>query len=177
MDSAFRQAWEHKWAVRVIVVDGFRSSSEEESSSVSRRLLDPVPWYIRSYDYQTGDCRIVRGEAPPRVVDQFVLEAETAPERRELTRFAFPREARVRSNVLLRSNGHCESCGEPGFLMRDDRRYLETHHIIPLGEGGFDVESNMIAICANEHREAHYGRKADELGLKFTAIVAEKVCS
>ena len=174
MDSAFRQAWEHKWAVRVIVVDGFRNANAEETSSVNQRLLDPVPWFVSSYDYQNGDCRIIRGKAPPRIIDQFILQAERPPDRRKVTSFTIPRDSRVRANVLLRSKEQCESCGEPGFLMQDGRRYLETHHIIPLSLGGPDIEANMIAICPNEHREAHHGLRAGELGQKFTAIVTAK---
>ncbi|WP_407646473.1 HNH endonuclease [Henriciella aquimarina] len=35
--------------------------------------------------------------------------------------------------------------------------YLETHHIQPLAEGGADTLTNVIALCPNDHRKAHYG--------------------
>lgn len=174
MDNALRRAWEHKWAVRVIIVDGFRNSTADETSHVKIRALDATPWFVSQYHYSSGDCVVTRGEAPPRIVDQFVLEDETPPERREVIRHEIPRNPAVRTAVLARSGQQCESCGEPGFLMDDGRRFLETHHIIPLAEGGPDIESNMIAICPNEHREAHYGVSADDLRRKFTAIVAAK---
>lgn len=174
MDEALRRAWEHKWEVRVIIVDGFRNTTNDETSSVEARILDPSPWFVSSYDYTIGSCIVTRGAAPPRVVDQFVIEEETPPELREVTRRVFPRDPAVRAAVLTRSGENCESCGEAGFLMQDGRRFLETHHIIPLSEGGPDIESNMIAICPNEHREAHHGVSAAQLQQKFTAIVFAK---
>ena len=41
--------------------------------------------------------------------------------------------------------------------MSDGSMFVETHHIIPLAEGGYDIENNVVALCPNHHREAHYG--------------------
>ena len=41
--------------------------------------------------------------------------------------------------------------------------YLETHHIVPLHEGGDDTSENVIALCPNHHREAHYGEKRNDM--------------
>ena len=38
--------------------------------------------------------------------------------------------------------------------------FLETHHIVPLSEGGADSVKNAAAVCPNHHREAHYGASA-----------------
>ena len=48
----------------------------------------------------------------------------------------------------------------PGFTMADGRIFLETHHIVPLSEGGNDSAKNVAAVCANCHREAHLGARA-----------------
>lgn len=47
--------------------------------------------------------------------------------------------------------------------MGSGKIYLETHHIIPLHENGEDSSGNVIALCPNHHREAHYGEKGDEM--------------
>ena len=41
--------------------------------------------------------------------------------------------------------------------MQGGKVFLETHHIVPLGEKGKDVIENVAAICPNHHREAHHG--------------------
>ena len=47
--------------------------------------------------------------------------------------------------------------------MADGKIYLETHHVISLGEHGLDTESNVAALCPNHHREAHHGEKRAEM--------------
>jgi 5-methylcytosine-specific restriction protein A len=69
----------------------------------------------------------------------------------------------VRDKALLRAGGNCEYCGEQGFQMADGNIYLETHHIVPLSEGGKDFVTNVSALCANHHRQAHHGKNAVEM--------------
>ena len=71
----------------------------------------------------------------------------------------YPRDARVRSRVLQRAAGKCELCGKRGFEQPDGSYYLESHHIIALANEGADRMTNVIALCANDHREAHFGRR------------------
>ena len=49
--------------------------------------------------------------------------------------------------------------------------YLETHHVIPLANDGADSIDNVIALCANCHREGHHGARALELGKTYKGIV------
>jgi 5-methylcytosine-specific restriction enzyme A len=50
------------------------------------------------------------------------------------------RDALVRTRVLERAQGQCELCDAEGFLTADGRKYLETHHVVPLSEQGIDRE-------------------------------------
>lgn len=84
----------------------------------------------------------------------------------------YKRDLRVRAFVLHRAGGKCEFCGELGFLLPSGDRYLETHHIIRLASQGPDTVSNVIALCANDHREAHFGKNAEMLERRFAAILA-----
>lgn len=60
MDDAIRSAWERNLPVRVIVVDGQRRDETGASSSKGqKRLLDPVPWRVASYE-DDGQCRLER---------------------------------------------------------------------------------------------------------------------
>jgi 5-methylcytosine-specific restriction protein A len=84
---------------------------------------------------------------------------------------AYQRDAEVRAYVLKRAKGKCEYCGIPGFAMAGGRRYLETHHVISLANQGPDRVDNVIAVCANDHRQAHYGDNAVEIERKMLGIL------
>lgn len=75
----------------------------------------------------------------------------------------YARDPRVRSAVMKRADGRCEYCGEAGFLKLDGSPYLECHHIIALANDGADRLANVIALCPNDHREAHFGLKSAEM--------------
>ncbi len=162
MDNGLQFAAVNRLLVRIIVLAGKRrdiNKAGEKASRVKKRFLDPVLWAVRTYDGQTGSCTLQRGLPPDRFVDQFSIASETqrTPERRSISGQAFVRSPEVRKNVLARAQGKCEWCGELGFVMTDGRIYVETHHIIPLYENGFDIETNVTGLCPNHHREAHFG--------------------
>jgi 5-methylcytosine-specific restriction protein A len=186
LDQAFAQAWEEKKPIRVIVNEGLRRSADtlgRESSQVELRKLDTANWYVQDYDHATGRVRLERhtegvlenspspAEATPeaskpkaelsapRFVDQYTIE-DAAPERQETTRYDYVRSRSVRDAALHRAQGICEFCGEKGFITRNGTVFLETHHVVPLSEGGVDHESNVAALCPNDHSEAHYGERA-----------------
>lgn len=165
-DHAIQTAISDKLPIRVVVLGGrIRNirNPTEKPSRVTARLLDPTPWSVTAYDQQTGECTLTRGVH--HFVDQFSIrqEATQQPERREVSGQVFVRSAVVRNNVLIRANGKCEWCGEPGFLMADGGIYLETHHVDSLCDGGADTESNVVALCPNHHREAHHGAMRDKM--------------
>jgi 5-methylcytosine-specific restriction protein A len=177
LDVALQTALRDDLSVRVILNAGVRrdrDDPEAEASKVELRTLDPEPWSIAAYDAATGAHLLVRGAAPPAFVDQFSIDADLggAAVRREQTGSVFVRDPKVREAVLRRACGRCEHCGEPGFRRADGAIYLETHHIVPLHEEGPDRVDNVIALCPNDHREAHYGEAAAALRLRFIAITA-----
>jgi 5-methylcytosine-specific restriction protein A len=171
MDRFIQRALQENLPIRVIVCDGERRGrNDAKASRVDKRLLDPVPWSIAAYDHKTGRCILTRG-VHGRFVDQFSIEEDFAEpaERRTLLVEAFLRNPEVRRSVLLRACGRCEWCTQPGFAMADGRIFLETHHVIPLGEGGADTASNVAALCPNHHREAQHGANRDEMRKKLLA--------
>jgi predicted HNH restriction endonuclease len=55
----------------------------------------------------------------------------------------------------------CEALGKnpTGFLRRDGRPYVEAHHVMPVSKrrvGSLSL-SNIMTLCANHHRQVHYG--------------------
>lgn len=180
MDDAFSLAAAKTLPVRVIVCDGKRRDvikNPEKSSTVSRRMLDVIPWAVTTYDQATGDCTITRGTAPLDVEDQFsgsALETEP-PSRRQSTTNPFVRDPQVRRRVRGRAKGFCEYCSQIGFTMTSGATYIETHHIISLAENGPDTDANVIALCPNDHRRAHHAVEAETLRSEFGRIVAAKL--
>lgn len=81
------------------------------------------------------------------------------------TRYA--RDPKVRRAAEARAKGKCELCGRQGFVRPDGSLYLETHHIIALAKDGADRVTNVIALCAEHHREAHFGVARDALERKM----------
>lgn len=134
--------------VRVIVLDG-------KPSEVSARLLDPIPWAVIAYDETTGEAVVRRGAAPSAYTDQFSLPPprDGAAGTRNVTTTVRNRDREVRDFALSRAQGKCELCGATGFQLPDGRTFLETHHVVPLAEGGADSASNVVALCPNHHRE------------------------
>jgi len=66
---------------------------------------------------------------------------------------------------LKRANGFCcQICealaGEQtSFIKRNGERYVEAHHVTPVSEleVGSLAASNIMILCANHHRQMHYG--------------------
>lgn len=177
MDEAIQTAIRESLPVRVIVCDGEqRDINDEDSgpSKVQKRLLDPMTWTITLYNSETGDCTITRGVVNHRFLDQFQLENVEVgePRKRVTSGEVFARSPEVRRGALSRANGYCEWCGKPGFAMADGKVYLETHHIIPLSEGGPDTIENVVALCPNHHREAHFGAHAREMRPRLISSAA-----
>jgi 5-methylcytosine-specific restriction protein A len=166
LDMAVMDALRLQLPIRVIVNQGQPREIEldgESSSKVEKRMLDPEPWVISSYDMMTGECVLTRGLAPC-FIDQFSMpepEGDDSPERVKKFGTVFPRDPQVRQFVLTRAAGHCEYCGAIGFNTASGGIYLETHHVVALALGGPDTVANVAALCPGHHREAHYGAERD----------------
>ena len=74
-----------------------------------------------------------------------------------LTRI-FLRDAGVVEAAKQRAAGRCEHCqSEAPFLTGAGMPYLEVHHVVPLSQDGEDRLENVLALCPNCHRKAHFG--------------------
>ncbi len=172
MDAIINDAYLKRLPIRTIVCSRVeREPKGNKHSRVAGRILDPLPWVVESYDDSSGRCVIARGSGPIKYVDQFDVQSQ-ATTSREVQATVFVRDAAVRRAVLERAGGFCEWCGELGFIMPSGKVFLETHHIDPLSQGGKDDVDNVIALCPNHHREAHYGAKAREMQIKMQSKVS-----
>jgi len=83
----------------------------------------------------------------------------------------FNRSPVVAAYVLQRADGQCELCSNTSFLTDVGDAYLEIHHVVQLAAGGPDTPENTVAVCANCHRELHFGVNRGTL----TALLYERV--
>jgi HNH endonuclease len=93
------------------------------------------------------------------------------PEYRERMAGSYVRRAKVRRDVLMRAKGTCEYRGCSTFFSPNGEPFLETHHVILLSEQGLDTPRNVIALCPNHHREAHFGERWQSLQDEFLKIL------
>jgi len=125
-----------------------------------RSLLPPGQLHLRL----TGADRVALLDA----VDDL---GSDQPAQEIYTGRRYVRNPKVREAVKRRAAGKCEYCGVPGFKCEDGEVYLECHHIIALADDGEDRMSNVIAICAGDHREAHFGVRRREIEAEMIAKV------
>lgn len=172
-NEAIREALESNLPLRIIVCGA--ADEHNGRRRAGARCLDPQPWHVESY-LESGAARLVRGAGPTTCdyEDQFDLAGPIggSAERVERQSFAFTRRADVRRHALNRSQGRCEHCKQKGFQMGNGKIYLETHHIVPLHENGDDTSENVIALCPNHHKEAHYGERQKEMRDEMLKTIA-----
>ena len=138
----------------VPITDAQRINSEKEDSNP--KLEDEFPYETASEDYSYAP-------SPEKRAD---IENSKAIS----TKGTYPRDGKRKQNALLRSDYTCEACPshESFVSKRTGKRYVETHHLIPLEywesfEYSLDVEANIVTLCSNCHNLIHYGKNAMEL--------------
>jgi 5-methylcytosine-specific restriction protein A len=168
VDSLLRFVFGARAPIRIAILDGHRrdeSALGRDSSRAHFRTLDSTSWFVHAYDDTSGRVRLVRGERPvvggPTFVDQFSVPEPI--EKRQTSAMTYPLSAEARASVLRRAEGICELCGTPGFKTENGAIYLETHHVVSLADGGADEQWNVVALCANDHRRAHFSERGDDI--------------
>lgn len=183
-DQRIAAAFRNNAPLRVILLGGsIADTLEGDKSSVDARRVDESAWWVDEYDQATGRYRWVRGSRPlgkpanrvedtgtignAEYVDQFSVNAPV--KRVQITGEVIVRSQDIRRRVLRRAAGLCECCGRQGFATAGGGIYLETHHVVPLCEYGPDNEGNVVALCPDDHRRAHFGEERDALRSKLLA--------
>ncbi len=139
----------------------------------------PLKWRERSYMVSilfqiTSKCRNAKRGKADGLNDLDVPVGNDTPDRASSVSFTVIRDPEVRYYVIKKAEGRCEYCKKEGFLMQNGLRYLEAHHIISLAHQGKDTVKNVIALCPEHHREAHYGAEAEALEKDFLRCIRER---
>lgn len=91
-------------------------------------------------------------------------------EKRELAYF---RSQALKLYVVARSKGICEGCACEAPFQTKSGPFLECHHVHRLADGGPDHPENVVALCPNCHRRAHYAQDAVTFNEELKKISAK----
>jgi len=178
--DAIKSAIEKNLKIRIIVLDG---KMAKKGSKVYKRSLDSMSWSVKTYKEKTGECVLMRdihADNGSRIKKESAIddlsdvpEGSDVPDRAKkvVTQVVIKRDNRVRAYALKRAKGRCEYCNVRGFLMENGGFYLEAHHIIALSNSGCDTVDNVIALCPQHHRQAHYGADGKSIEAEFIRIL------
>lgn len=180
-DEHIQKAFSSGLPIRVILCEGKQRDAEEEeptSSKVQFRELDPEPWAVTSYNFETGDCVLTRGELPTSEADfdqpEFVgFEGS----RRRSFVLHRRREAKLRRKKIMASkyeNRGALVCEVPNCGFDFKARYgaigedfAHVHHLTPLSEsapeGRLASLKDLAIVCANCHAMIHVGGQCRDL--------------
>jgi len=105
------------------------------------------------------DVRVALLDESDRRRARLASKTEILPRQVAVTSTSFVRDPDVIAEALLRAKGQCEDCKKDAPFIRksDGSPYLEVHHKITLANGGKDTIDNVLALCPNCHRKAHFG--------------------
>ena len=194
--SLINRAYFANQPVRVAILDGKRSDKNIDEATA--RELDNSYWYVHHLNEVTSEILLVRGVPRPKkpsqseevvttytqpeiiepiqaVASSDPLESKGFPYRHYIgATTAYDRDSEVCRQVKTRANGQCEYCGEHGFETARGGSYLEAHHVIPLSCEGTDEVWNVVAICPNDHKRAHFGKDRVQLRDKLITFLANR---
>lgn len=184
----FANAWAQEGRNWAFPVPNMRQAAQ--SFQWSRAILDRVrvkarllpgqaaiPWRKEINDKEGSIRKWAEGLRPTQAPDPPApVEADLSETERNLLDRAPAVRERVSRSIergavgarLKRANGFkCQICMalgvEPvGFLKPDGEPYVEAHHATPVSalEVGSLSATNIMILCANHHRQMHYGAVA-----------------
>ncbi|MBW8327604.1 MAG: HNH endonuclease [Thiobacillus sp.] len=98
--------------------------------------------------------------------------AQATPNAAVSKRSLYKRSQAVKSYVLARAKGICESCRNPApFKKKSGHPYLEPHHTRQLSDDGLDSPQWVGAICPTCHRRIHHGEDGEEINRQLVIYI------
>lgn len=115
-----------------------------------------------SPEYSTGSIKSrLKKKSLQELRDVSIASLPQMKGQKETIRAIYYRSEAIRYYVLGRAKGNCEGCSTLAPFKAKSGPYLECHHITRVSDGGPDHPLNVIALCPNCHRRAHYSIEAE----------------
>lgn len=89
---------------------------------------------------------------------------------KQIREAVYYRSLALKLYVSTRSKGVCEGCGLKAPFNTKNGPFLECHHVHRLADGGPDHPKNVVALCPNCHRRAHFAEDAKAYNNKLKEI-------
>ena len=117
-------------------------------------------------DYTLFNIERLRGEIENKLF-QKAIDSEPDNDKREILMETYVRD---RGWIRLAKKTFGDVCMFGGcqntFRKDNGERYIETHHIKPLSDGGKDYIENLVMLCAHHHRMVHFSSRKDRNQLR-----------
>lgn len=142
----------------------------------------PAPKHQIQMDTVNSDPILIASkqslEAQEEIPSEIVkLEENLIPRRKSrVVERGYERNHKLVDLVKKRAGYACEvdGCAVELFIKPDGLAYVEVHHLIMMAEGGPDTMENMVCVCANHHRELHYGKNREQLKKQLQDLRGEQ---
>lgn len=149
---------------------GYGQSSIWYAEKAPKKFLVRVRNYIDAVDKLAVEGATQSVQSVPDAIDDLDgVVGNRRPKKGKTSTTFIVRDPEVRRRVLNRAAGRCEFCGALGFERDDGTNFVEAHHIIHLSKQGPDTLDNVIGLCPNHHREAHFGKDRESFEDKLKA--------
>ncbi|MFT3983585.1 MAG: HNH endonuclease [Lachnospiraceae bacterium] len=107
---------------------------------------------------------------PPEKLAEQIQKTMNPKKPQKTDAFVYYRSPYIKEMVKYIADGKCQMCGEKApFYDKENKPYLEEHHVKRLADGGSDSMDNVVAVCPNCHRRVHV------LKNEMDAVVLEKI--
>ncbi|MEE1950170.1 HNH endonuclease [Pseudomonas alcaligenes] len=142
--------------------------------------IDSVPENIQVSEskavYGSKNLKDLRNKTIEELRDAALSKAPLTASAKEKREAAYYRSEALKIYVIVRSKGLCEGCSSEAPFQTKKGPFLECHHLHRVADGGPDHPQNVVALCPNCHRRAHYAKDSVEFNnkLKAVAVTAEK---
>ena len=159
----------------VLTVDGIKPVSEIISFVRNAYTSLFIPLVAPLDDTYSLEERVIHAQAMPieslRAAAQLKSSLKPTVIKEQATRYR--RDPYVSQYAKSWANGICQLCKKNApFSNNDGIPYLESHHIIPLSDGGSDSIENVIALCPNCHRKMHIVNDQDDVDILIALATA-----
>ena len=134
-------------------------------SSPESRVAKDVPAL-----FDAGNVKRLGGYSLEQLRDAAMPKAVSALAPQTRVQVAYYRAEAIRRYALARANGYCEGCAQPAPFCSSQGPYLECHHLHRVADGGPDHPENVIALCPNCHRRAHYAKDAARFNAQLVEV-------
>ncbi len=133
------------------VADGMHLSPDEVSTQLSLELSTQAPLRALLEEKVLAENSMLR-----RIQELDAINEAMGTTSKELLAKSYERDQELGRLIKLVRGEACQICGHY-FLTPDGKRYVECHHLEHLANEGLDCSKNILVVCANHHRQLHYG--------------------